>query len=539
MEVAGSAASRRRIKQTTNFTVIALIVLGILAVLNFFFYRHFSRIDLTHDKRYTLTPASRQALAGLDDIVNIKLYVSQKLPSYLVNLKRDITDLLDEYKAYGSGNIAVTSIDPTEDPALQQELRFMGIPQVQLNIIEKDQAQLTNAYLGMAIFYADKKEVIPFISDTKNLEYDLTSAIVKVTSKETKKVGLYVGSKPQSPDEQEYQAASQLLSKQYEVSPIKLDDEQALDNISTLILAGPRELTDRQKYAIDQFIMRGGKAVFLVDTVEMREGLQATGFKPAVNDLLQQYGITVEENLVLDASNAYAAFRSGFMTFRIPYPFWVKVVSEGFAADNPAVSMLESLVLPWVSSLTVAAEKKPDIAITELAKSTESSWLQKGFYMLDPQQQFIKPGTQMQSYLLAAAATGKFKSFFADKPVPPVEKKADGTEAPPQKETIKESPETRIVVVGNSRFITNDVIGQFDDNQVFFLNLIDWLTLGEQLIGIRSRGATDRPLRETTEYQKTLVKSLNMFGIPLVLALFGIARFYVKRRKKKSGTVEL
>ena len=538
MEVGSSASSRRRIKHTTNYTVIALIVLGILAVLNFFFYRHFSRIDLTHDKRYTLTPSSRQSLAGLDDIVNIKLYVSQKLPSYLVNLKRDISDLLDEYRAYAAGNIAVTSIDPTEDPALQQELRFMGIPQVQLNIIEKDQAQLTNAYLGMAIFYADKKEVIPFISDTKNLEYDLTSAILKVTSKETKKVGLYAGTPLTPPADQEYQAANQLLSKQYEVTQIQLDDEQALDKISTLILAGPRDLTDRQKYAIDQFIMRGGKAVFLVDTVEMREGLQASSFKPAINDLLQHYGITVEENLVLDASNAYAAFRSGFMTFRIPYPFWVKVVSEGFAADNPAVSMLESLVLPWVSSLTLAGEKMPGMAITELAKSTESSWLQKGFYMLDPQQQFIKPGTQMQSYLLAAAASGKFKSFFAGKPVPPAAKKADGTEAPPQKEIIRESPETQIVVVGNSRFITNDVITQFDDNQVFFLNLVDWLTLGEQLIGIRSRGATDRPLRETTEYQKTLVKSLNMFGVPLALALFGIVRFYVRRRKKKSA-VEL
>lgn len=538
MEVGSSAASRRRIKHTTNYTVIALIVLGILAVLNFFFYRHFSRIDLTQDRRYTLTQSSREALANLDDIVNIKLYVSQKLPSYLVNLKRDITDLLDEYRAYGAGNIAVTSIDPTENPALQQELRFMGIPQVQLNIIEKDQAQLTNAYLGMAIFYADKKEVIPFISDTKNLEYELTSAIVKVTAKETKKVGMYAGTSPMQPAEGEYQAANQLLSKQYEVKQIQLDDEQALDTISTLILAGPRELTDRHKYAIDQFIMRGGKVVFLVDTVEMREGLQASGFKPAVNDLLQHYGITVEENLVLDASNAYAAFRSGFMTFRIPYPFWVKVVSEGFAPDNPAVSQLESLVLPWVSSLTPAGEKKTDIAIIELARSTASSWLQKGFYMLDPQQQFIKPGTQMQSHLLAAAASGKFKSFFADKPIPPAETKADAGEAPAQKETIKESPDTRIVVVGNSRFITNDIITQFDDNQVFFLNLIDWLTLGEQLIGIRSRGATDRPLRETTEYQKTLVKALNMFGVPLVVALFGIVRFYVRRRKKKSA-VEL
>jgi len=94
-------------------------------------------------------------------------------------------------------------------------------------------------------------------------------------------------------------------------------------------------------------------------------------------------------------------------------------------------------------------------------------------------------------------------------------------------------------VVGNSRFITNDIISQFDGNQVFFLNLVDWLTLGEQLIGIRSRGATDRPLREITERQKALVKSLNMFGVPLALALFGIVRFYLKKGRKKNGTVEL
>ena len=92
-----------------------------------------------------------------------------------MSLKGDITDVLDEFQAYAGGNISVKFIDPTENPALQQELRFMGIPQVQLNIIEKDQAQLTNVYLGMAIFYADKKEVIPFISSTSNLEYDLTS----------------------------------------------------------------------------------------------------------------------------------------------------------------------------------------------------------------------------------------------------------------------------------------------------------------------------------------------------------------------------
>ena len=163
MEIKSSPTSRR-IKYGTNYLALAIIVLGIIAVLNFFFLRHFYRIDLTQDKRYTLTPATKEVLGNLDDLVTIKLYFSGKLPPYLVTLRRDVVDILDEFQAYAGNNISIEFIDPTDNPALQQELRFMGIPQIQLNIIEKDQAQLTNVYLGLALFYADKKEVIPFIS---------------------------------------------------------------------------------------------------------------------------------------------------------------------------------------------------------------------------------------------------------------------------------------------------------------------------------------------------------------------------------------
>ena len=114
MEV-GSHSSRR-LKYSTNYIVLVLIVLGILAVLNFFFLRHFSRIDLTQDKRYTLTSSTKEMLANLDDIVNIKLYFSKKLPPYLVNLKREVADILDEYKAYSGGNLSAKFIYPTENP---------------------------------------------------------------------------------------------------------------------------------------------------------------------------------------------------------------------------------------------------------------------------------------------------------------------------------------------------------------------------------------------------------------------------------------
>jgi len=522
----------RRLKYSTNYIVLVLIILGILAVLNFFFLRHFTRIDLTQDKRYTLTSSTREVLTNLDDIINIKLYFSKKLPPYLVNLKREVTDILDEYKAYSGGNFSIKSIDPTENPKLQQELRFIGIPQVQLNIVEKDQLQLTNVYFGIAIFYADKKEVIPFVNDTRNLEYDLTSSILKVTRTETKVVGIFTGKEHNLSED--YQAAKQLLESQYKVEQVELTEGEPISaDIDTLIIAGPHELKDVQKYEIDQFLMRGDKIVFLVDTADIKEGLKASSFKPGIDDLLEHYGIKVEQNMILDRSNAPAAFRSGFMTFRIPYPFWVKVISKGFSPDNPAVSNLESLVLPWTSSLKTLEGKIAGLTITELAKSTPYAWERKGFYILDPQQQFYSPGIKTESYLLALSASGKFKSFYTDKPVPTAEKEKDKEKTEIQKETIKESPDTQIIVIGNSRFLTNDVISQFRDNQVFFLNIIDWLTLGEELIGIRSRGATDRPLKETTEHIKTLIKYINMFGIPILLIMFGLICFYLRRRKKK------
>ena len=531
MEVKSSSASRR-IKYGSNYIALSLIVLGILVVLNFFFLRHFYRIDLTQDKRFTLTSSTKEVLSNLDDFINIKLYFSKKIPPYLANLKRDITDVLDEFQAYAGGNISITFIDPTDNPAIQQELRFMGIPQIQLNIIEKDQAQLTNVYLGMAIYYADKKEVIPFISSTSNLEYDLTSKIVKLTSKETKTVGIYTGKGHDLT--QDYQAVKQLLETQYAVQPVPLDTgDTTLENVNTLIVAGPRDLTDLQKFQIDQFLMRGGKIVFLIDTVEISDGLQASSFKPGIADLLQHYGVKVEENMVLDRSNANAAFRSGFMTFRLPYPFWVKVISEGFYPDNPVVSNLESLVLPWTSSLTVLDEKPAGITITTLARSTPLSWVRTGFYSLDPQQRFLTPGMETESHPLILAASGTFTSFFADKPIPGVEEINSTPQLTPAAETITTSPETQFILVGNSRFIDNDMINQFSDNQVFLLNVIDWLTLGEQLIGIRSRGVSDRPLTETTAYMKTFIKAFNMIGIPLLVIFFGLMRFYLRRRRRR------
>ena len=187
------ASLSRKISASTNFLFFVLIIVGFLVLINFLATRHFGRLDLTQNKLYTLSDSSKKVVSTLDDIVKVTCYFSKNLPSYVIPLKQQVSDILDEYRAYAKGNIQIEFLDPTEDPALAQKLRFMGIPQVQLNIMEKDQASATNVYMGVAVSYEDKQEVIPFVKDVNNLEYEITSSILKVTRKEKKTVGFLTG----------------------------------------------------------------------------------------------------------------------------------------------------------------------------------------------------------------------------------------------------------------------------------------------------------------------------------------------------------
>jgi ABC-2 type transport system permease protein len=262
----------------------------------------------------------------------------------------------------------------------------------------------------------------------------------------------------------------------------------------------------------------------------------------------------VKNELVLDRSNASASFQSGFYTISVPYPFWVKIVRESFASDNPVVSQLESMVLPWASPLEIIKDKNPGVKVTELFKSTKYSWTQKDFYDLTPKEEYSPQPQDMKERIMAAALSGTFKSFFADKKVPPMEEekkpeldKNKKTTTPIKEEpksaqqptVLKESKETKLIVVGNSRFISENFPMEFEGNRIFFLNVIDWFTIGDYLIGIRSRESTDRPLKVIPDEAKTVIRVINILGISFLLGLFGLSRFYVRRRRKRLGITGL
>ena len=546
--------ANKRITQGGNSLAFVAIILGILVLINFLSTRRFIRADLTEDKRYTISKSTKNVLGALDDIVTITAYFSTA-PAEVARIRRDVKDVLDEYNAF-SQKLQIDFVNPADfDEAQKQELRFKGIPEVQINVVKKDKAEIANVYMGISIGYAGKEETLPIVRSTGNLEYELTSTLLKVTTKEAKTVGFLTGHGEFDINDQNYQQFRQLLDKnaqgQYNVTSVSLQDGKAVDEtVTTLVIAAVKQpLTEREKYELDQFIMRGGRAVFLVDPIQLQPGLQGTPLSTALNDLLEHYGAKLGNNLLIDRRfHDNVQFQQGPMTIVQPYPYFVKIAKQNFSTEHAITNQLETLTLPWTSSLEIIA--KEGITATALANTSGFGQAIQGHYNLRPD--IRVPNAETQAYPVAVALEGKFKSFYEGKEVPAVAtadatstedsetpvpaQDVSGSEA--ERTIITESPQTQIVVVGTAQFLT-----QRSQNGVnFFLNTVDWLTLGDTLIGIRSHTITDRPLRiktpdgefrEVSEFEKNFIRYLCTVGVSLLVIIFGLVRYFLKKRTKR------
>jgi ABC-type uncharacterized transport system involved in gliding motility auxiliary subunit len=295
--------------------------------------------------------------------------------------------------------------------------------------------------------------------------------------------------------------------------------------VATLVVAGPHELDEAAQYALDQFVMRGGRAIFLVDHFEIPEGsLAAVPVEPGLHALLERYGVRVARDVVGEPRlNAPAAFSSGFMQFRIAYPWWVRVPGEAMDREHPATARLEDIVLPWTSSLEPAVPAGGGVTATVLARSSPEAFAVSAPYDFSPQprREVDLARTKAPGRPLVVLLSGRFPSLWRGKTPPPGVKR--GTER-------AESPETSILVVGTSRLAQGEFLRQFPENTAFLLNVVDWMTLGPELIGIRSRVADERLLPPVPERAKTFIKLVNVVGVPLVIALLGVLRLNARRR---------
>ena len=525
-----------------------IILLGWLAVINYLSNQFFYRLDLTEGKAYTLSKSTKEILKGLKQPVTITAYISSSLPAALKTDIDQTVDLLSEYKVYGRGKVKFSVVNPEGNPQLQDELRTRGIEAIPYQVRGASELSLRQGYLALELNYLDKNQVFPNVLDMKDFEFAISSAMLKLSSE--KDMGVAILSGHNEPDAYKgLKTLREAIEHQYLFSVANQASEKTIpEDVKVLIVVSPQKVDETDKSEIDQFIMRGGKVIFLLDGTEVAEEyLVAFPKEDGLDDMIESYGVKRNHDMVLDVLNEKVAYRQGPFQLVQPYPPWVKVnipveKKLELVQDNPIINSLDSVTLPWPSSLD-PVKNKEDVKITELLRSSPKSWTQVGQFYLDPSK--LPPALPMgetgeKSRVLGVLLQGAFKSFYADKPGPEQGGTAKDKSKESKPEKIKQSPETAIVVVGNGRFIKDDYLNLGDSNLDFVLNMVDWMTWGGKLIGVRSRVSVERPFsQDISNFRLIIARVLGPFVLPVAVVIFGLARFQVRRRSKKSWAAAL
>jgi ABC-2 type transport system permease protein len=579
----------KNIKSWPEFFAYILIILGLIAVVNYLGSWWFSRLDLTEGKIYSVSPATKKILKNLDDIINVKVYFSKNLPPNMSKTVTEVKDMLAEYQALAGKKLRISWVDPAESDTLKSEARSMGIPEIQLQTVEQDKAQVMNGYLGIAIIFEKRKEVLPVVQDLQDLEYNLTMSIVRVKRSSTPKVGIlkvdtlpnippqYLARMPQQPERTDVKFSSLFakLKENYDVATIDVSKGDPIDpEIKTLIVPGTAPLTDRGLFEVDQFFMKGGNLIALANSMKVDfqyYGPMANPVDSKLLDLLQFYGAKIEQNMVLDASCGQVQIPQKVNTpfgvinadVPVPYPYFVRIGADGMNRDNPAVAPLSDVVMPWPNAISLQVDLAPTgkndkgsakqpatasgqsgVKATILAQSSKKSWTASGSIDLNPQQKWqVSAGTPLKPSTLAAFLTGSFKSFFAGKSVPPVNQavKTDSL----SKITLKPEPidtgrkiipanaKGNLVVVGSVDFVSAQ--NGSPQNLMMVMNLVDWLSQGDNLISIRTRAVKDRTINvdllKKGSALPSIIRFVNILTMPLLLVIVGLLIFLGRREQ--------
>jgi ABC-2 type transport system permease protein len=358
-----------------------------------------------------------------------------------------------------------------------------------------------------------------------------------------------------------WQQVGEFLRQEYEVRAMDLSTGRVPADVDVLMVIAPQNMTDLERFAIDQYLMRGGSVVVASGhTMVPDQFTGSLGVQPVqggLDDVLTSYGVTIEQALVLDLQNEpfpvpEVVDVGGFPVQQITlidYPFFVDVRPDGMASDSPIISNLPAVTLNWASPVTVDEEKNADREVTPLLQSTTDSWTQSHTniqpdFALYPELGFPVSGEQ-QSYTLAVSIQGVFESVFKDQPPP----SAAGEEGASQEPlaVIESSPETaRLVVIGSAEFLDDKIFelsssitpDRYLNSLLFLQNAVSWCTEDLDLLSIRSSGTPAHLLLPMTESQQSFWEVANYVVAVLALVAIGVVGNVLRRNEQPMELID-
>src|SRR2546423_13262874 len=404
-------------------------MLLIVLVVNFIFGTFKQRIDLTQEKIYTLSDGTKKILKGLDGKVEIWFYFSQgekEMETGLKSYAQHVEDLLAEYKKAGAGKVQIKKLNPKPDSDAEDSAHLDGIEGQMLPTGD-------NLYFGLAIKYLDQKVALPALPPNRErlLEYDISRAVSKVINPQKPIIGvmtpLPMFGMPNNPmmmrmgqQPQEAWVVISELQRDFTLKQVPMTSDRIDDEIKVLLVAHPKDISESAQYAIDQFILRGGKLIAFLDGLSImdKSGQQQNPMMPAMgggsslDKLLKAWGITFDPSKVVADIN----FTSRFLNRNNQpeaAPAVLSVKPQGINKDDVATAQIDSLLIPFAGTFSGTPPK--ELKETVLLKTTTDSQLVEGFLAQMSGEQITKDfkasGT---AYPIAIRLTGKFKTAFPD-----------------------------------------------------------------------------------------------------------------------------
>ncbi len=567
-----------------------LVTVAVVVVVNLVGSRLFTRLDLTSEKRYTLSPTTREILNNLDDYVYFKVYLDGDFPAGFKKLRRETKEMLDEFRAY-SKYIDYEFINPTESgeeaeiTETYRQLYQAGLKPTNLNVQNSDgSSKQMVIWPGTLVSYRNNTEIAVELlenqvgmSDSEalnvsmqNLEFRLIDAVKKVTRLMKPNIAFVEGHGELG--EQDVYDITKSLSQNYNVVRLEIDgkidalihrtqdttrDVRAFPSYDAIVVAKPTQAFDeRDKFLIDQYIMHGGKVLWLVEpvfaTMDSLQNQESTiGIEQNLNldDMLFKYGVRLNRDLLLDLTCAALPIRTGQVggQARLEYFRWYYFPLLQAASDHPMVRNMNAIKSDFVSSMdaTTSADDIEQVPLLKTSNYTKVSgtpvFITLAMLRQTPDQRMFNSKGKTVAYLLK----GTFSSLYANR----IPQEIIDDQATDFMETSKP---TAMIVVADGDIIRNQIdirtrnplpLG-FDQytqitysNKEFIENCISYLVDGEGLVDIRSRELKVRLLDPTkVSKQRTTWQVVNTLVPIALIVILGLVMSLIRKVKYSRKT---
>ena len=565
--------------QLTAFgiTLIVIIVVNIIAS---FVY---TRFDLTSEKRYTLSDTSKEILKNLDDYVYFRVYLEGDFPAGFKKLRKETKEMLDEFRAY-SKFVDYEFINPSEsnDAAERNEtyklLYQSGLNPTEISMQTKAGAQQLIIWPCALISYQEKEKPLDLLdthigessnqvlnNSAQNLEYKFISSIKELAQEKKPSIAFIEGHGELN--ENEVYDITRSLQKKYNVQRISLNEQvTALNkrtetgdssivissNYDAIVIAKPtKPFSEKDKFIIDQYVMHGGKILWLIDPVmatmdslQMAESTIGNALNVNLDDMFFKYGLRLNNNLLLDLNSAKIALRTGQMggQAQIEYFNWYYFPLLNAGSNNSIVKNINPVKADFVSSIDPVISNS-DVQKIPLLKtsnytniSNAPAYITLAMLRQAHDRRMFTQKSQNVAYLL----NGAFESLYANR-------MTNGIMESKEIAFKSISKPTSMIVVADGDIIRNQFhipkgyplpLG-FDQytqitygNKEFIENAISYLVDGEGLIGVRSRELKVRLLDMNKVNNDALLWQIVNVVLPsAVMVVLGFILAFIRKRK--------